>query len=152
MCIRDRAIYDNSLNSFLIGVINYDKFISSLDHIFQRGRKRCDLIVFTANSDNYLLLNELKDSNKSKSVQLVSSLEDLMKVEQIKQYAGRFIVRRCCLFNKRVPISPSPINATLAFNRVNPIAKYDFQIENSDIEKYGFTYHKYYGGYQFRLV
>ena len=146
-----QAAYNNLLNQFLIGVINYDKFITSLPHLFQRGRKRCDLIVYTKNNDKYFLLNELKASNKRSSKQLKESLSDLLRVPSIAAFVNTFTIKRCCFFNKKIHLAPAPINAVTAFNKVNTITQNGLQVSHPQIEALGFEYYKYYNGEQFVL-
>ncbi len=146
------AVYTNP-NGFLIGVINYDKFVTSLPHQFQRGRKRCDLIVYTTDSSSYFLLNELKDTNplydvQKSTPQLEQSLTDLMNVPSINIFINTFTTRKCCFFNKRAS-APLLLSATSAFNQVNTIALNGFRLPNAIIEALGFTFHKYYGGHKF---
>jgi hypothetical protein len=144
-----QAIYDNSHNKFLIGVINYDKFFTSLDHAFQRGRKRCDVIVYTINQNAYFLLNELKESNQQrKSPQLKQSLKDLLDVPMIAAFVNSFRIKRCCFFNKKIqsppPVAPPSIRAITAFNQIQTILVNGFQVSNPEIEALGFSYYKYY--------
>jgi hypothetical protein len=148
------AIYRNPSQK-VVYVINYDKFITSLDTNFQRGRKRCDLIVYTQNTRDYFLLNELKDANPAKGrkkakSQLVASLKDLMSVSSIKQFADYFNEKRCCIFNKRIN-APQSITAVKAFGRVNIISSSGLKMANSDIESYGFSLYEYSGGQIFTL-
>jgi hypothetical protein len=148
------AIYRNP-DQKVVNVINYDKFITSLDANFQKGRKRCDLIVYTKNSLDYFLLNELKDANPNKGrkkakSQLVASLIDLMSVSSIKHFADSFNEKRCCFFNKRI-IAPQPITAVTAFGRVNNVSLSGLIMANSDIESYGFSLYEYSGGQIFTL-
>jgi len=152
-----QAVYNNRANRFLIGVINYDKFVTSLSHRFQQGKGRCDLIVYTKNNKGYFLLNELKDTNplfddepSISTRQLEKSLTDLLNVPTIVAFVNTFTEKKCCFFNKRIQ-APPPILAVTAFNRINTITVNGFQIKNAIIEALGFTFHKYYGGHQFIL-
>lgn len=146
-----QAVYNNHPRRFLVGVINYDKFITSLNHVFQHGRKRCDLVVFTKNENSYFLLNELKESNKRSSTQLKKSLSDLLAVPSIASFANTFTIKRCCFFNKKITIAPPTINAVTAFNAINALAPNGLQFSHPDIELLGFEYYKYYNGHQFLL-
>lgn len=148
------AIYQNP-NRKEIAVINYDKFITSLDVVFQNGRKRCDLIVYTETNTDYFLLNELKDANprigrRKAKKQLVQSLMDLMAVGSIERFIRKFGVKRCCFFNKRV-IYPQFINAGTVFNRVNTIVPQGLQLHNANIEGLGFELFEYTGGQYFEI-
>lgn len=148
------AVYNNPRLLNVI-VINYDKFVTSLSHNFQQGRKRCDLIVITAENKDYFLLNELKDANPNSGLikatsQLERSIQDIMAVPIINAYAATFTVKRCCFFNKRV-VAPPIINAVNAFGLVNAINLDGFQMVNLNIEQYGFKLWEYSGGQKFTL-
>ena len=149
------ALYNNP-NRKLFSIINYDKFITSFNANFQKGRKRCDLIVYTMNDTSHFLLNELKDANpktgrrKAKS-QLVSSLVDIMNVPQIDNFVNKFRIRLCCFFNKRIT-APTSISATNAFNLINTITQTGFQLSNPTIESFGFTLYEYSGGKKFNVT
>lgn len=76
-------------NHQLIEIINYDKFVSSLDANFQYKRKRCDLMM---SSNQNFILGELKDrqsirdARKKAKKQLLESLTDVLSVPQIESY------------------------------------------------------------------
>jgi hypothetical protein len=131
------AAYKNP-NKQKVVIVNYDKFITGLPHAFQQGRERCDLIVFTETNPRYFLLNELKDRKPRPKVeikatsQLLVSLTHLMNVPSINAFINNYSIKRCCYFNKKT-ISPPPINATSAFNRINTIALNGIQMSNPDI-------------------
>lgn len=149
------AIYSNP-NNYTLGVINYDKFITSLSHRFQQGKGRCDLIVYTINSLNYFLLNELKNRTPTPDVvekgksQLLKSLTTLLDVPTVYSFIQSFITKRCCFFNKQI-IAPSTISATTAFGRVNTLNKSGFRMTNTAIEALGFEYYEYSGEQIFTL-
>jgi len=148
------AVYRNVLSKQML-IINYDKFVTALDVNFQNRRKRCDLIVCSQNTNDYFLLNELKDASprsgrKKAKKQLVESLKDLMNVDTIATFANNFTIRRCCFFNKRV-VSPPIINAGNAFNRISTVVPQGLQLENPIIESYGFELYEYTGGQFFEL-
>lgn len=148
------AVYRNR-NSKEITIINYDKFITALDYSFQKGRKRCDLIVYTNQATDYFLLNELKNASfksarKKAKKQLEESLNDLMNVPSINTYANKFSVKRCCIFNKRVS-SPPSISAGTAFNRLSSITTNGLKLSNLLIEGHGFELYEYTGGQIFDI-
>jgi len=149
------AVYNNP-NRRLFCIINYDKFVTSLDKNFQRGKKRCDLIVHAQNEPTYFLLNELKDANPTKgrkkaTTQLEESLKDIMAVPTIKKFVNNYNIRQCCFFNKRV-IAPAMISATNAFNRINTITQTGLQLSNQRIENKGFTLFEYSGGKKYVII
>lgn len=142
------AIYRNP-NRYNVTINNYDKFVTSLPHLFQQGKKRCDLIVDSGN-DEYFLLNELKDRNplgnfRSKAtLQLLVSLTLIMGVPTISTFASNFRIKQCCYFNKQ-SLAPSTITATTAFNRVSTLSNNGFKMSNLDIEAFGFELYEYSG-------
>lgn len=148
------AVYRN-INRTRISIINYDKFVTALEHSFQNGRKRCDLLVYTNQVEDYFLLNELKDASfksgrKKAKKQLVESLNDLMKVPLIESFINKFNVKRCCFFNKRI-ISPLSITAGTAFNRLSSVTSSGLQLSNLAIEAHGFELYEYTGGQVFEI-
>ena len=138
-----------------VTVVNYDKFITSIqDERFKNNRKRCDILLYT-NSDRYLILGEIKDrilqNNKSESKvrsgakkQLLSSLQTILIVPEINAYITRKAVKRCCYFNKQ-STSPITLNATTAFNRLPSIYPEGFHMSKPDIEAFGFEFYEYTG-------
>jgi hypothetical protein len=142
------AAYRNR-HSYTTTIINYDKFITGLPHVFQRGKERCDLIVHTTNQ-RYFLLNELKDripktKVRTKSIsQLLSSLTLIMNVPPIATFANTHTFRHCCFFNKQ-SMSPPTIIATSAFNRLGSLITGGLRMSNPDIEAFGFEFWEYYG-------
>ena len=153
-----QAVYQNP-NQYLIGIINYDKFVTSLPQYFQDNRRRCDLLIYTVLQPCYFLLNELKDANpvygaSKATLQLEKSLTDLLAVPEIKDFINKFSVKKCCFFNKR-ELHPLPlINAESAFNQPNTIENIPqngFIMQNTIMESFGFTHHIFYGGNQFIL-
>lgn len=164
------AKYTNT-NSIKVNIVNYEAFIKSLSHKFKEGRKVCDLIVYDDEKQHFLL-NELTDTQlkyvhpfpKPKSttgeqkpgklaqatVQLLSTLIDLSAVVTIANFINNFQIKRCCFFNKQSH-SPTPINATSAFGRINNLAPNGFKMENKEIESYGFELYEYSGNQIYRL-
>lgn len=148
------AFVNNTENE--IGIINYDKFLTSLPYGFQEGRSRCDLILHTKDNYKAFLLAELKDrrinrSNRSKARkeikgQLTDTLDCISAVAQIQQYIDQFTDKRCCYFNKQ-PKNPSPsIRALTAFNMVNRLLTNGACLKDPVINGYGFEYWEYYEG------
>lgn len=132
-----------------ISLCNYDKFVTSLDNSFQRGRKRCDLILI-CDTEKYFVLGEIKNSpdvskhrTKAKK-QLLETLTTLTAVPQIQKLVNNKAVKRCCYFNKQAN-SPPPITATLAFNRINTLSPDGFQMAHTDIEVHDFEFWEYTG-------
>ena len=140
----------NNRDSLKISVINYDKFITSIeDEAFQRGRKRCDILIH-CNTHKYFILGELKDRSPKGKVrsgakkQLLSSLQTLIAVSEINAYAGLAGVKKCCYFNKQ-STAPTTLNATTAFNRLSNVYPDGFQMNNPDMEALGFQFYEYTG-------
>lgn len=148
------AAYRNS-QAFEVTIINYDKFITDLPHAFHQGKKRCDLILHTANR-RYFLLNELKDRIprpyvRTKSIlQLVSSLTLIMHVPSIATFANSHTFRQCCFFNKQ-SMSPPTITATTAFNRLGTVVAGGLKMPNPAIEAFGFEFWEYSGDQVYTL-
>ena len=150
------AAYKNT-NSYDIIIINYDKFITGLPHVFQRGKERCDLIVHTTNL-HYFLLNELKDrklNNKVRAIaisQLLSSLELIMNVPTIITFAKAHKFRHCCFFNKPAVAPPNTsIKAPAAFGRLNRLTSGGLKMSNPAIEAFGFELWEYSGNQVYNL-
>jgi hypothetical protein len=139
----------------LVTVINYDKFITGLPAIFGNGLKRCDLIVYSDNSEHFALC-ELKDRKpksrvRAKSIsQLLASLGSIMNVPDIDTFAKSHTFRRCCFFNKQ-SMSPPSITATTAFNRLNAVATNGLKMSNSSIEAFGFEFWEYSGNQVYEI-
>jgi hypothetical protein len=144
-----------------VTIINYDKFITSIqDQPFKNGRKRCDILLASANN-RYLILGEIKDrniaNNRSGKVrgkakkQLLSSLQTMLAVPTILNYSTQKAVKRCCYFNKQ-SASPATLNATTAFNRLPNIYPDGFKMSNPDIENWGFDFYEYTGAQTMALM
>jgi hypothetical protein len=132
-----------------ITISNYDKFVTSLPHQFQNGRKRCDIVVY--DDEKYFILGEIKDSpnikkhRKKAKKQLFESLTTLTAVTQILVSINLRSVKRCCYFNKQTS-SPALITATTAFNRLSTIFVDGFKMSHSEIEGQNFEFWEYLGG------
>lgn len=131
-------------------IINYDKFITSIQNEpFKNGRKRCDILV-SCNADRYFILGELKDRNPKGKVrswakkQLLSSIQTLKNVPEINTYIGSKAIKRSCYFNKK-SMSPPSLTATTAFNRLSIVYPDGFQMSKPDIEALGFEFFEYTG-------
>jgi hypothetical protein len=140
-----------------VTIINYDKFITSIqDQPFKNNRKRCDILLASANN-RYLILGELKDRNISKTVrkiakkQLLSSLQTMLAVPPILNYSTQKAVKRCCYFNKQ-SASPATLTATTAFNRLPNIYPDGFKMSNPDIEALDFDFYEYTGAQTMALM
>lgn len=145
----------SNLDTLNVTIINYDKFITSIqDEIFKIGRKRCDILV-SCNSDRYFILREIKDTTlitvkKVKNVrseakkQLLSSLQTILAVPEIVTYLTPKIIKRCCYFNKQ-SASPANLSATNAFNRLPNFYPDGFKMSKPDIEAFGFDFYEYIG-------
>ncbi len=154
------AKYSNA-RAINITVINYELFFNSLSPVFIHGKEKCDLIVFD-NNQEYILLNELTDTlpiyvppfvnthgqqlgKRQKAIsQLLSSLTIVMNVPSIAAFANTHTFRHCCFFSKQ-PVSPPPINATTAFNRLNTLITNGLKMSNPAIEAFGFELWEYSG-------
>lgn len=156
------AKYRNT-NNYTVTIINYDKFITGLPDTFQRGIDRCDLILNTDNNQHFLL-NELTDTQPKYTVdfngklgkrnkaisQLLSSLALIMSVPSITTFANTHTFRNCCFFNKQ-SMSPPPITATTAFNRLGALVTGGLRMSNPAIEAFGFEFWEYSGNQVYLL-
>ncbi len=136
-------------NKYMVGIFNYDKFVSALDAKFQDDKKRCDMILAT---DNDFILAELKDSQNKKAEsrarkQLLQSLETIIDVPAIDTYITQHSTRKCCYFNRQASTSNSEIiNTTItAFNRPSNISPNGLKMKNKKIEDLGFEFWQYTG-------
>ncbi len=151
---RGVAAYQNTSSREVI-IINYDKFMTSLPHSFQQGKKRCDLIIHSLDKQ-YFLLNELKDRKPVSNVrvkamaQLIDSLIILMAVPAINQFISGHIIRKCCFFNKKA-VAPIGITAPIAFGRINTIASNGLKMSNPIIESFNFELFEFAGNQNFVL-
>lgn len=145
---RKGAARFSNRNKLDVTIANYDKFVSSLSPDFQKGRKRCDIIV--CDEKKNLILGELKDSpniirhRKKAKKQLSESLIDLLAVPEFLELSNNRTVKRCCYFNKRAN-SPGGITATTAFNRLSIIFQDGFKMNYPAIEGHGFEFWEYLG-------
>lgn len=143
------AKYSNP-NGENVVIIDYDGFLTSLPHAFQQGKKRCDLIVYTLN-DSHFILNELKTGNPNSgtltkaTVQMFSSLKEIIRVPTIAAFINNFTTKKCCYSNKQPAIPSVTISATLAFNRVNSIVTNGLKLSHPQIEALGFELFEYTG-------
>jgi len=133
-----------------ITIVNYDGLVSSVkSSTFQRGRKRCDLILSTSDNTCFIF-GELKDRRPAKTVrreakkQLLSSLQTLCEVPSISAYINCKMMRRCCCFNKQSS-APIPVNAPKIFNRINDLLPEGFKMSHPGIESHGFEFYEYTG-------
>ncbi len=140
----------SNTNALNITIINYDKFITSIqDEPFKHGRQRCDILV-SCDVNRYFILGELKDRQPKGKVrsgakkQLLASLQTLNVVPEIRTYINSKIIKRCCYFNKQ-SISPITLTATTAFNRLSNIFPDGFHMSKPDIEAFGFDFYEYTG-------
>jgi hypothetical protein len=145
------AKYDNPSGNNVC-VINYEKFVTSLPNRVKNavavGKSICDLIVY---SNDHFLLNELTDTKsnyiskkriKAQS-QLFQTLQIILQVQSIKQFANAHPVKHCCFFSQQAQAELQEIIATTAFNRQN-IYSHGFKTKNQDIENYGFEFWEFY--------
>jgi len=142
-------------NDLDVTIINYDKFITSIQSTpFKNGRQRCDIILNT-NDDKYFILGEIKDrsivnKNSQKKVrkgakeQILASLQTIYAVPEIVAYINLKTRKLCCYFNKQSD-SPVLLNATTAFNRLPNFYPDGFQMSKPDIEAFGFYFFEYTG-------
>ena len=135
-------------NKINLTILNYDKFITKVEsEPFKHCRKRCDIIVYCNQS---FILGELKDRKDKSKVrsgakkQLISSLETIISVHDIKSFIDSKNVKRCCYFNKQSS-SPTSLNATIAFNRLSSIYPDGFKMRCPKIETLGFEFYEYKG-------
>jgi hypothetical protein len=135
-----------------ISVTNYDKFMTSLPSHFEKGKKRCDMVV---TSQSQFILGELKDRDiskpkKKRSVrsgskeQLFVSLTTLLAVPQIAALANSKKIKKCCYFNKQSN-APALLSATSAFNRLSTLFQDGFKMSHSGIESHDFEFWEYVG-------
>ncbi|MDR0614507.1 MAG: hypothetical protein LBF82_00840 [Lactobacillales bacterium] len=145
------AKYDNP-SRCNVSVINYEDFVKSLPNRVKNavavGRDICDLIVY---SNEHFLLNELTDTKpdyipkkriKARS-QLLQTLQIILKVQSINQFANTHPVKQCCFFSQQPQTKLPDINVTVAFNRQNAYS-HGFKTVNRDIENYGFEFWEFY--------
>ncbi len=142
-----------------VSVSNYDKFMTSLPHHFEKGKKRCDMAL---TSQSQFILGELKDRNinkpkKKRSVrsgakeQLFVSLTTLLAVPTIAALANSKNVKKCCYFNKQTN-APALLSATTAFNRLSTLFQDGFKMSHPGIEGHNFEFWEYLGGQTLTLT
>jgi hypothetical protein len=142
-----------------VSVANYDKFMTSLPSHFEKGKKRCDMVL---TSQSQFILGELKDRNiskpkKKRSVrsgakeQLFVSLTTLITVPKIAALANSKNVKKCCYFNKQTN-APALLSATTAFNRLSTLFQDGFKMSHPGIEGHNFEFWEYLGGQTLTLT
>ena len=138
-----------------VNVINYEHFIDSLPITFQKGKEKCDLIVYISDL-SYFILNELTNTlpkyipdftltdgtprigKRNKAIsQLRQTLKDISNVPDIDCFIKQHSTKHCCFFNTQTH-APVGIIATVAFSRLSSIIPNGYKISNPDIESYGF--------------
>ncbi len=135
-----------------VSIVNYDKFVTSLPSHFEKGIKRCDMVL---TSQSQFVLGELKDRNISKpenkrsirsgaKKQLFVSLTTLLTVPQIAALANSKNVKKCCYFNKQTN-APALLSATTAFNRLSTLFQDGFKMSHPGIEGHNFEFWEYLG-------
>jgi hypothetical protein len=124
--------------------------LTGLPNAFQHGKKRCDIIVYTAD-DSHFILNELKNRNPKPSVltkataQLLATLSEIYRVPTIQKFINSFVIKKCCYSNKQA-IPPSvTVIATTAFNRINTLVTNGLKLSYPPIEVFGFELYEYSG-------
>lgn len=142
-----------------VSVANYDKFMTSLPSHFEKGKKRCDMVLI---SQSQFILGELKDRNISKpknkrsvrsgaKEQLLVSLTTLIVVPKIAALAKSKNVKKCCYFNKQTN-APALLSATTAFNRLSTLFQDGFKMSHPGIEGHNFEFWEYLGGQTLTLT
>lgn len=133
-----------------VSVVDYDGFLTSTPHLFQQGKKRCDVILHTTTDTSHFLLNELKDRIPKTEVltgataQMLATLNELYTVPSIVNLIATFSTKKCCYCNRQ-STAPASITATTAFNRVSTLAPHGFKLTNTDIQNFGFELWVYSG-------
>lgn len=164
-----------------ISVLNFEKFINQFDDIaFGIGRKRCDFILFKerTDTDNIFILNELTTSVSIESlskpiydkagtvifpegkfqkaeIQLAVSLQTLLDVPEIKDYADA-CTKKVCLLSYRIDNGNDPSGSRKAFNRYKAIESKETGSEGAMlhqevIESLGFEYRRISHEYSYAL-
>ena len=139
----------------IITIVNYDKFVTSLPNHFQKGRKRCDLIV--CGNGRHLILGEIKDSpnvkqhRKKAKKQLYESLTTLLAVPQVATLVNSKSIKKCCYFNKQTD-APKLLSATTAFNRLSTLFEDGLKMGYPDIEAHDFEFWEYLSGQTLTLT
>ena len=139
--------YNNPLEK-TIHVTNYEEFVNSLPKNLQKGKKRCDFLVYQENERSFFILNELSqsrniDSKESDALyQLQNTLDNLCKVNSIKTIIDSCFQKLCIFSNRIQPVS-APLGMTDGFNntfetRVQQAVPFEYD----DINKYGFEYYR----------
>lgn len=133
-----------------VSIVDYDGFLTSTPHLFQHGKKRCDVILHTTTDASHFLLNELKDRIPLTEVltkataQMLATLTELHTVPSIVNFIATFTTKKCCYCNRQ-STAPAIITATTAFNRVSTLAPHGFLLTNTDIQNFGFELWEYSG-------
>ncbi|GHU90348.1 hypothetical protein FACS1894155_08600 [Bacteroidia bacterium] len=140
-----------------ITIINYDRFFTNLSHAFQKGKKRCDLIVYS-NNNEYFLLNELKEKSDRDDVrqnatkQLLESLKTIIAIKSIQDFIDRYIIKQCCIFSRQPIGISTQIKATIsAFNRLSTLSSKGYKMSNKEIEDLGFELWEFSGSQTYLL-
>jgi hypothetical protein len=154
------AKYKNS-KYINISVINYENYVKSLPDRVKNavavGKDICDLIVY---SQQHFLLNELTDTKscyigvkriKAQS-QLLQTLQILLKIPSIRNFANTHAIKQCCFFSKQENPEFQEIEAEAinTFNRQNTYS-HGFKSNNSDIEALGFEFWEFYSNQTYLL-
>ncbi len=133
-----------------VSIVDYDVFLTSTPHVFQHGKKRCDVILHTTTDTSHFLLNELKDRTPKTKVltgataQMLATLNELYTVPSIVNFIATFATKKCCYCNRQ-STAPASISATTAFNRASTLAPHGFLLANTDIQNFGFELWEYSG-------
>lgn len=137
----------------------YEKFLNSLPADFQEGKGRCELLV-NDKSTKYFLLGELKNRKRKQraaamrkaKTQMLSVIEQLIRVPSIKAHISTFPRKRCCVFNSWMTKTPvqghetqRKINVPDTVRRSQNPTPNPKQLSVPEMEKFGFSFWEYSG-------
>lgn len=154
--------YEN-LHSKNVSILDYDGFLTSTPAVFQRGKKRCDVIVHTINESSYFLLNELKEKNPIHSIdevrniegaklQMIHTLNEINTVPSIVAFVTTFSNKICCYCNSFPKSNLAIISSTIgAFNRLSTLTPDGMHLAEPRIEDLGFIYMELKGNQTIKL-
>jgi hypothetical protein len=141
--------YFKNCQNIKVSIFNFDKFMTALSNEIQRGKKRCDLLIYTA-LRSHLLFAELKHQNDRRLArrmaksQMKDTLELFFAFPKMKEGVESYSKRMCCFFYRRSPAPPELEATEKAFNHASELSN-PLRHDDEEFKNMGFEFWEYRG-------